>query len=216
MTRASCTCLLLSHVNPVQLLTNRINEAGWCTMEPLILTEHMKVRESQSRGVRSSDAMVRPKTTPMNFRVASKSHSKWDAQARLLPQPALSRQRSLEDSSTVRRLAANQKRTAPPRHLSPAFDSRSAIFQQQAANVLSRTQRDGAATVDSWRSDRSRAPRAPPSGFADSRRQRSPSRQCHPDYSVSSSAGLTSGLPPARSPIRPSTKARSGGRGRRF
>lgn len=178
-------------------------------MEPLILTEHMKVR---SGGVRSSNALVRPKTTPMNFRVASKSRSKWDAQARLLPQPALSWQRNLEDSSSVRRLAANQKRTGP-RHLSPAFDSRSAIFQQQATNVLSRTQRDGAATVDSWRSDPSRAPRAPPSGFADTHRQRSPSRQCHPDYSVSSSAGLTAGLPPPRSPIR---AARSGSRGRRF
>ena len=190
-----------------------LTPATWCTMEPLNLSEHTKVNPAQQfSGVRPGRAMVRPKTTPANFRTKTRSRGQWEAQARLLPQPSVMRARNLEDSSTVRRLPRSMGAVVPrPRYLSPTFDARSLIQKQQAEMTLSRTLRDGATSVDSWKSDPSRAPRRPPDFFASSSRQRSPSRQLHPDFS--SSIGEL-GFAPPRSPMRTNTSRSSRARGR--
>jgi hypothetical protein len=58
-------------------------------MEQLNLTEHMKVPEISRKGVRSSEAMLRPKTSPPNVQRFSDTYGAWEAQANILPQPSV-------------------------------------------------------------------------------------------------------------------------------
>lgn len=66
------------------------NPPHWCSMEPLNLPEHAKVRPRSSRGVLPQSAMMRPKTSPPSCFRDSGTWKAWQAQAHILPQPSIS------------------------------------------------------------------------------------------------------------------------------